>query len=243
MYFVNESVNSHVALSGCMDSLVDKVNAYWFILRSATDISQIIIMTINELSRHVVQHSLPDSVPGEMRTLLVHSCHRISKARDVAMRYLNRLISSFPSLMCDAPLVYAILEVLTMLRRACEGEYTDEVRIPNFNLKIILNLFSYKYDPVYNFHSDLSNINLQLSDSYTTRNEMLSRLHMMSKCWFELALARAPIEFQATLQVSLNELTVGDKLINEILEISDYESVADDDEFIRVWRIGCPTVC
>ena len=66
---------------------------------------------------------------------------------------------------------------------------------------------------------------------------------MMSKCWFELALARAPIEFQATLQVSLNELTVGDKLINEILEISDYESVADDDEFIRVWRIGCPTVC
>lgn len=26
MYFVNESVNGHAALSGCMDSLVDKVS-------------------------------------------------------------------------------------------------------------------------------------------------------------------------------------------------------------------------
>lgn len=88
---------------------------------------QIILVAISEISRRVVEHSIPDSVSKEMRKLLVFSCHRVSKARDVAMRYLNRLISSFPSLMCDATLVYAILEVLTLLRRACEGEYTDEV--------------------------------------------------------------------------------------------------------------------
>jgi hypothetical protein len=29
--------------------------------------------------------------------------------------------------MCSAPLVFAILEVLTILRRACEGEFIDEV--------------------------------------------------------------------------------------------------------------------
>lgn len=29
--------------------------------------------------------------------------------------------------MCDATLVYAILECLTLLRRACENEYVDEV--------------------------------------------------------------------------------------------------------------------
>lgn len=88
---------------------------------------QIILVAISEISRRVVEHSIPDSISEEMRKLLVFSCHRVSKARDVAMRYLNRLISSFPSLMCDATLVYAILEVLTLLRRACEGEYTDEV--------------------------------------------------------------------------------------------------------------------
>jgi phosphatidylinositol 4-kinase len=29
--------------------------------------------------------------------------------------------------MCDPPLVFAILEALTMLRKACEGEFIDEV--------------------------------------------------------------------------------------------------------------------
>ncbi len=29
--------------------------------------------------------------------------------------------------MCDPPLVFSILEVLTLLRRSCEGEYVDEV--------------------------------------------------------------------------------------------------------------------
>jgi phosphatidylinositol 4-kinase A len=30
--------------------------------------------------------------------------------------------------MCDPPLVFAILEVLTLLQRACENEYIDEVK-------------------------------------------------------------------------------------------------------------------
>lgn len=30
--------------------------------------------------------------------------------------------------MCDPPLVTAILEVLTLLQKACAGEFTDEVR-------------------------------------------------------------------------------------------------------------------
>lgn len=34
--------------------------------------------------------------------------------------------------MCDTPLVFAILEVLTLLRRACENEYIDEVRHSHF---------------------------------------------------------------------------------------------------------------
>ncbi|KAH8117021.1 hypothetical protein DFH11DRAFT_1687803 [Phellopilus nigrolimitatus] len=165
-YFVNESVNKHSALSICMDSVVDKV----------------IQVAIGELSRQVVEHCLPDSISNELRAMLVCSCHRVARARDVAMKYLNRLITSFPSLMCDPPLVNAILEVLTMLRQACEGEFTDE------------------YDPVYDFHSDLCNISLELSDSYKTRNDVLNLLHTNANIWFGNVLARAPIELQATLQ-------------------------------------------
>lgn len=43
------------------------------------------------------------------------------------MMYLNKLIMSFPSFMCDGPFVFALLEVLSLLRKACEGEFVDEV--------------------------------------------------------------------------------------------------------------------
>lgn len=84
-------------------------------------------VAIGELSRQVVEHSLPERIYDGLQTLLELSCHRVTKCRDVAARYMNRLITSFPSLMCDPPLVFAILEALTMLRKACEGEFIDEV--------------------------------------------------------------------------------------------------------------------
>lgn len=89
-------------------------------------------VAIANFSRQAVEHSLPDHISLELRNLLVFSCHRVTSTRFVAMEYLNRLITSFPSLMCDPPLVFALLEVLTLLRRACEGEYIDEVSILPF---------------------------------------------------------------------------------------------------------------
>lgn len=80
-----------------------------------------------DLSSRVVEHGFPVPLPRELRLLLVASCHRISKARDMASKYLHRILSSFPSLLCDAALVFAILELLTLLRKACEGQCTDEV--------------------------------------------------------------------------------------------------------------------
>ena len=79
------------------------------------------------LNTQASQQALPDALSEELRTLLIFSTHRIAKAREMASKYLNRLITSFPSLMCDPPLVFAILEVLTMLRRGCENEFIDEV--------------------------------------------------------------------------------------------------------------------
>lgn len=79
------------------------------------------------IGRKVVDHTLGPHLSGELRLLLVASCHRVAKVRDLASKYLDRLITSFPSLMCDGPLVFAVLDCLTLLRRACEGEFTDEV--------------------------------------------------------------------------------------------------------------------
>jgi phosphatidylinositol 4-kinase A len=71
---------------------------------------------------------MPSYLSEELRTLVVASTHRVQQAREIASKYLNRLITSFPSLMCDPKLVYALLEALTLLQRACNNEFIDEVR-------------------------------------------------------------------------------------------------------------------
>ena len=154
----------------------------------------------NQMSRKIVEHCIPGHVSSELRHLLIYSCHRIGKAREVASRYLNRLITSFPSLMCGAPLVFAILEVLTILRRACEGEFTDEVQYVPFSISRLC-LMMYQFNPVYEFTSERVGVTIQLTDSYSTRNEILGQLHRNANNWFTIALTRAPLEFQATLQV------------------------------------------
>jgi hypothetical protein len=89
--------------------------------------------SVADLNSQASEQALPEELSQELRTLLVLSTHRIEKTRDIAFKYLNRLIMSFPSLMCDPPLVLAILEVLTMMSRACEDEFTDEVSLRSAN--------------------------------------------------------------------------------------------------------------
>jgi hypothetical protein len=59
-----------------------------------------------------------------------------------------------------------------------------------------------KYNPVYELHSDRVDITLQLPDDYKIRDEILLNLQRNSAKWFELALSRAPVELQSTLQVT-----------------------------------------
>ncbi|KAF9265698.1 hypothetical protein L218DRAFT_986377 [Marasmius fiardii PR-910] len=166
-YFVNDALNRRHGLGPCMESIAEKV------IRDC----------ISALNTQASQQALPDILSSELQKLLVLSTHRIAKARDVAHKFLNRLLSSFPSLMCDPPLVFAILETLTLLRRACENEFVDE------------------FNPVYEYESDrMDNIALQLTDSYEVRNEILAQLQRNANTWFELALSRAPVELQSTLQ-------------------------------------------
>ncbi|KIK92048.1 hypothetical protein PAXRUDRAFT_830328 [Paxillus rubicundulus Ve08.2h10] len=165
-YFINTSLNKRAALNACMEAVAEKV----------------IRCCISDLNTQAAEQALPNHLSTELCNLLVCSTHCTARTRDVASKYLNRLITSFPSLMCDAKLVYAILECLTLLRRACENEYTDE------------------YNPIFEFHSERTGVSLQLTDDYRVRNEVLGQLQRNANNWFELALSRAPIEFQSTLQ-------------------------------------------
>jgi phosphatidylinositol 4-kinase len=112
-----------------MESVAEKVHHIHSFFSYSPDIHpQVIRDCVNDLNTQAAAQALPQALHAELRGLLVCSTHRIAKARDIASKFLNRLITSFPSLMCDPPLVFAILEVLTLLGRACENEFTDEVR-------------------------------------------------------------------------------------------------------------------
>lgn len=58
-----------------------------------------------------------------------------------------------------------------------------------------------QYNPIYEFRSQRAGITLQLTDSYNVRSEILTQLQKNATTWFELALGRAPVELQSTLQV------------------------------------------
>jgi phosphatidylinositol 4-kinase len=44
-------------------------------------------------------------------------------------------------------------------------------------------------------------ITLQLTDDYAVRNEIVTQLYGVARQWLTLAISRAPIEVQSTLQV------------------------------------------
>ncbi|KAG8969691.1 phosphatidylinositol-4- kinase [Tulasnella sp. 419] len=170
-YFVNEGMNKSAALASCMDAVAEKVMRGF----------------VASVSRKIMDHTLSIKLSKELRDLLVASTHRIARVRDLASKYLDRLIRAFPSLMCESTLVFSILEVLTLLRWACEGEFTDE------------------YTPRPDFHSNRSDITIHLTDSYAVRNDILEKLHKNATQWFHNAISRAPIEVQAILQRYLGE--------------------------------------
>ncbi|KAF5358382.1 hypothetical protein D9756_001382 [Leucocoprinus leucothites] len=176
-YFINDSLNKNPVLSACMEGIAEQV------IRGCQ----------TALTTKASQQALPKRLSSELKQLVISSTHRIPKAREIASKYLNRLLVSFPSLMCDPDLVFAILEVLTLLQRGTENEYVNE------------------YEPTWEYYSERVNITLQLTDNYQIRNEILSNLLRNANSWFELALSRAPLELQSTLQkyLAVNQSVLG----------------------------------
>lgn len=117
--------------------------------------------------------------------MLIGTTHRYAKVREVAMRMADTVIKAFAALMCDRQIVFTLLEILTLMRRSCEEEHTVE------------------YSTTYIFKSERMDLELCLSDDYEVRREVLTNLYASAKVWLSLAIARAPIEMQSILQVSV----------------------------------------
>ncbi len=131
-YFCNESINQS-NLIGCLDAIAQKVRrplslCMWV----PPDRTEITSTFLKRMSGQVVIHSLPPIVAEEVCRILIGCTHRFQKVRETALNYARRILETFSALLCDRHVVFTLLEILTLLRRSCELQYTDEVRSNRF---------------------------------------------------------------------------------------------------------------
>ncbi|GAA96782.1 uncharacterized protein L969DRAFT_97129 [Mixia osmundae IAM 14324] len=169
-YFSNDGINSS-PISGCLASIADKVNETY---RGA-------------LNDQVSRHSVKPEAFNELRKMIKACCSPQAPARKVALRYVDNVIGSFPSLLCDLTTVTTLLELLTLLRHACEAQYENT------------------YRPRYSYHSRRADLTLELPDNYAIREQVLTDYYKHARAWLVTVLARAPIEMQGILQVYVDD--------------------------------------
>ncbi|KAL9933013.1 hypothetical protein V8E36_008268 [Tilletia maclaganii] len=167
-YFVNDGLNTSDLVSS-LEDIADKV----------------IVNFIQHLSAQINDHALDPRVSFEVKALLLGSCHRVAKVRQMSRSFLDKLVGALPSLLCDPDIVTTMLEMLTLLRHACECEYKDE------------------YSPKYRFKSTRAKIEFDLSDNYVERDEILTDFLKRTKSYLNTLMGRAPVELRGILQLYL----------------------------------------
>ena len=83
---------------------------------------------MDTVHRNVTLHQLHEGVHGEMQRLCIACCDPHAGVRKTAANLMSTLANRFPSLLCNLPLMTVMLELLTLLRRACENLHLDQVR-------------------------------------------------------------------------------------------------------------------
>ncbi|GAA5978734.1 hypothetical protein JCM10908_004462 [Rhodotorula pacifica] len=137
---------------------------------------------ISGLSARVPSHQVEPETYQEVQNLLLQTVAVQEVVRSAALRYLDDLLTSFPSLVCNLGVVTVMLELLTVLRHACLDELTGE------------------YTPSYEFHSKRAAFTITLTDDYPMRNRILRYLNEHVQTWIKTGIARSPLEMQGLLQ-------------------------------------------
>ncbi|KAI7830285.1 hypothetical protein BC939DRAFT_392956 [Gamsiella multidivaricata] len=169
-YFMNSGVNDG-GLSNCLEAIAD----------------QVINVFVSESQTKVLAHSLDDNVRQQVRNLIIGCTHRLKRVSSLSNKWVHRMITTFPQLMCDKALLTLVLELSELLWLSCENEMTDE------------------YCPIYSFTSAKVSVTIDLPDSYPYRRELLSKFVDLTRTWIGASMANSPQEVDALLQDYLAE--------------------------------------
>ncbi|PLW12578.1 hypothetical protein PCASD_16853 [Puccinia coronata f. sp. avenae] len=167
----------------------DEVDAHNLFGYLVTISEKVLGTFIASFQQHAIRHTEVPHVHDQIPEILKFTCHHSTRIRGIALRYCQDMIIAFPSLVCDFDTVLVMLELITLLRVSCEGEYEDE------------------YSPKYHFYSERADLTIELIDDYAVRQQILNDLCRSVKNWLSIALARTPLEMKSIFLRYLDAVT------------------------------------
>ncbi|USW57559.1 Putative phosphatidylinositol 3-/4-kinase, catalytic domain, protein kinase-like domain superfamily [Septoria linicola] len=130
-------------------------------------------------------------VAVQLAAFLEGCCHRIAKVQVAAVTACDRIISQVPSALCQKSSLFALLELLSLMWKACLDTETDE----------------YSFRTRYTSHK--ANVSIQLSDDAQFRQSTLTSFHQKCRSWVTRAIRVAPLDVKGILQAYLEDYEDG----------------------------------
>ncbi|EAS28725.1 phosphatidylinositol 4-kinase [Coccidioides immitis RS] len=169
-YFLDPALNSPDIVN-CMRAVVDKIVTLY-------------------LERFVSSNSAKFSAPyisQQLADTFVACCHRIQSIQQVASAAAAKIISKYPSSLCEKKSLFTLLDLLTLLWSSCLDEELDE------------------YEWKSSFVSTTGKVNIELSDNYEFRKHTLNNLYDLARSWVAAIMNIAPLDVKGLLQTYLSE--------------------------------------
>ncbi|WFD31465.1 1-phosphatidylinositol 4-kinase [Malassezia sp. CBS 17886] len=142
-------------------------------------------------ARIAEEHRMDSGTTSEVRNILVASCHRVAAVREGAAAYWERLLSAFPELFGHPDVVVTMLELLSLLAQACDGEVDDA------------------YLPQYTFASAPAGVAVELLDTYAQRKQLLVHVYGRVRTTLTRVQSEMPQELSCVLLRYLRYVDAG----------------------------------
>jgi phosphatidylinositol 4-kinase A len=82
---------------------------------------------MTECSNRVLAHTVDENLEEQLCNLMIATCHRFQKIHKLAIKYLDLLLTAFPSFLCSKKLVHLLLELIELMWKSCDAENVNEV--------------------------------------------------------------------------------------------------------------------
>lgn len=137
-----------------------------------------------------------EKITTRLKEVLIACCHRNADLQHCAFRCADIIISKIPSVLCYKSSLFALLDILALLFQSLIDADTNE------------------YEPMTVFKSRVTDINLQLSDSYKWRQNTLDQFTNNATKWVLSALRLCDGDMKAVLRAYVIKADASHRTIN-----------------------------